>query len=143
MILFLGTRRPRELYSFYNFVLNFFSLKPCVKLDRKNILRSCNSLSNLSGEDSCYLGVTQPSLDYEYLSEKLLSSTRQANLQSEDNDNEEKERANEMDKEREEEGEEEREVEEEETAPASSHYNGEGEENVELAGDNEEVEESR
>lgn len=44
---------------------------------KKNQLRSCNSLSNLSGEDlSCYANTNQPAFDHNYLSEKLLASSR-------------------------------------------------------------------
>ncbi|KAI5692640.1 hypothetical protein M8J75_001704 [Diaphorina citri] len=58
---------------------------------KKNVLRSCNSLSNLSGEDlSCFLNANQPCFDHDYISEKLRAS-RPDNTEAEDEE-EEKER---------------------------------------------------
>ncbi|KAL1465820.1 hypothetical protein WDU94_005359, partial [Cyamophila willieti] len=56
---------------------------------KKNVLRSCNSMSNLSGEDMSPYNM-QPCLDPDYISEKLLGPSAQFNrLDNSDQDEEE------------------------------------------------------
>uniref|UniRef100_A0A8D8PLY1 ubiquitinyl hydrolase 1 n=2 Tax=Cacopsylla melanoneura TaxID=428564 RepID=A0A8D8PLY1_9HEMI len=57
---------------------------------KKNVLRSCNSMSNLSGEDMSPYNM-QPCLDPDYINEKLLGSSAQYNRLG-NSEEEEKER---------------------------------------------------